>query len=112
MAILDIPAKIIEKVESLVETKMATTTELMKFIYSQEDPDKKPVTEAEVFKTFKSLYGRIDNLLTQNALEAFKSTSKNTVPWKRYAVYAGGILILLMAGCLYGYFYFIKKITI
>lgn len=67
MAISEIPAKIIERAESLSETKMCIATELTKLVYEQ---TKDFVTEEKVFSSFKHLYYQIEKFNPQSPIEA------------------------------------------
>ncbi|RZI46951.1 hypothetical protein [Candidatus Finniella inopinata] len=59
MAISEIPSKLIERTESLVETKLQVAAELTKIVYTN---DKDPMTDEKVLKSYKKFYDSLKDL--------------------------------------------------
>ncbi|MBI1954194.1 MAG: hypothetical protein HYS39_01145 [Proteobacteria bacterium] len=90
MAISEVPAKIIERAESLSETKMHIAAELTKLVYEQ---TKDSVTEEKVFSSFKHLYDKIEKLKPQNPIEAL--TIRKMKKLRTYLILSGVFLLLI-----------------
>jgi len=86
MSFSEIPGKVIERAESLTETKLQVAASLTNLIYSE---NKKNLTEEQILKTYFNFYDGI-KLLAHPPME--KSTHKKL---KAFFI-IGGIIVLIL----------------
>ena len=60
MALAEVPSKVIERTESLMEAKLRVASELTQLLYSQKQQD---ITEEKLLRTYMWFYAHIKDLL-------------------------------------------------
>lgn len=93
MSFAEIPSKIIERSESLVETKMTIACEFTKLVYT----NKQPNSESMILETFERFYHDLVTILPQSALE----TMPVTKPKLSLYFFLLGLMVLIICSVIY-----------
>lgn len=96
MALMDIPSKLIERSETLIEAKMRISQEFTQFLYQHDE--ELLLNEENLVSTFRSIYKEIDAYIPQSDVAGISKIPRK----KMIFLVIAGILSLIIS---FGFYY-------